>query len=171
MFRLAHYLLPAPLADFGSDVFHETYAGFLLALQEGRIKVICGSESLEANSPNDRMCHAYLSRSLWRRCRRLREDQPFASRSLADWWGKRLYSQEPGPVQNFRREELRTLVREAIDRLPPPMRDVVRLHDLFEIGRQDVANELGIPLGTVHSRLSRARALLADSLNGVLERL
>ena len=48
--------------------------------------------------------------------------------------------------------------------LPPAFRDVVCLVDLEERSYRDAATELGVPVGTVMSRLHRGRRLLAESL-------
>jgi RNA polymerase sigma-70 factor (ECF subfamily) len=50
--------------------------------------------------------------------------------------------------------------------LPPAFRDVVCLVDLEERSYRDAATELGVPVGTVMSRLHRGRRLLAESLEG-----
>ncbi|MGI8691795.1 MAG: SigE family RNA polymerase sigma factor [Geodermatophilaceae bacterium] len=55
------------------------------------------------------------------------------------------------------------LVR-ALARLPLPQRQVVVLHYLYDLRIETVANELGVPVGTVKSRLSRSRAVLAPLL-------
>ncbi|MGJ7611983.1 MULTISPECIES: sigma-70 family RNA polymerase sigma factor [unclassified Variovorax] len=52
----------------------------------------------------------------------------------------------------------------AIDALPPLYREVVVLRELEEMRYEDIARIAGVPLGTVMSRLSRARALLRESL-------
>lgn len=52
----------------------------------------------------------------------------------------------------------------AIDALPPVYREVVVLRELEEMRYEDIARIVGVPLGTVMSRLSRARALLRESL-------
>ena len=49
------------------------------------------------------------------------------------------------------------LVQAAIGRLSPPFREVVLLADLEEMKYQEIAETLGIPIGTVMSRLARAR--------------
>jgi RNA polymerase sigma-70 factor, ECF subfamily len=49
------------------------------------------------------------------------------------------------------------MVQEAIAKLPATFRDVLLLADLEEMRYQEVADVLGIPMGTVMSRLSRAR--------------
>jgi RNA polymerase sigma-70 factor, ECF subfamily len=58
------------------------------------------------------------------------------------------------------------MVRAAVDRLPPEQRDVVALVMLEEFSYRDAADALGLPIGTVMSRLSRAKAALAKILTG-----
>jgi len=55
-------------------------------------------------------------------------------------------------------------VTSALEQLPPTFRDVVRLVDVEELSYKDAATELSVPLGTVMSRLHRARRLLATAL-------
>lgn len=62
------------------------------------------------------------------------------------------------------RETLEAL-RRAVAALPRRYREVVALCDLEEIDYADAAAALGCPIGTVRSRLHRARALLLDKLN------
>ncbi len=61
-------------------------------------------------------------------------------------------------------EELRELLDQELTRLPEHYREVVVLCDLEGRGRQEVAELLGCPEGTVASRLARARALLQRRL-------
>lgn len=58
------------------------------------------------------------------------------------------------------REQVIACVRAAVARLPMGQRQVLTLVDLEEFGYADVADILAIPVGTVMSRLSRARASL-----------
>jgi RNA polymerase sigma-70 factor (ECF subfamily) len=62
------------------------------------------------------------------------------------------------------REGIEALHR-AIRTLPRRYREVVVLCDLEEVDYADAANVLSCPIGTVRSRLHRARALLLDKLN------
>ena len=55
----------------------------------------------------------------------------------------------------------------ALDALPTQFAAVVRLVDLEERSYKDAANELAVPVGTVMSRLFRARRLLAQKLTEV----
>ena len=53
---------------------------------------------------------------------------------------------------------------EALQALPLAQRKVVVLHHLLDLPIDRVAAELGVPAGTVKSRLARARAALAAQL-------
>lgn len=55
-------------------------------------------------------------------------------------------------------------VETAIDDLPPDWATVLRLRAVEEMSTQEIADALGIPFGTVLSRLSRARARLVSRL-------
>jgi RNA polymerase sigma-70 factor (ECF subfamily) len=66
----------------------------------------------------------------------------------------------------IRRSEIET-VRRAIAALPARYREVVVLCELEEIAYEEAARVLGCPVGTVRSRLNRARALLKARLAGV----
>ena len=57
----------------------------------------------------------------------------------------------------------------ALDRIPPDFRAVVLLADVEEFSYKEVAGILKIPIGTVMSRLSRARKLLRDELAAVAQ--
>jgi len=54
------------------------------------------------------------------------------------------------------------LVQEALGRLPVPYREVVLLCEFEEMSYQEISATLSIPIGTVMSRLSRARRALRD---------
>jgi len=54
------------------------------------------------------------------------------------------------------------LVREALDHLPVPYREVILLCDMEEMSYQEIAEAIGIPIGTVMSRLSRARQAMRE---------
>jgi RNA polymerase sigma-70 factor, ECF subfamily len=56
------------------------------------------------------------------------------------------------------------LVRRAISTLPASYREVVVLCELEEMSYEEAAASLGCPVGTIRSRLHRARAILLDKL-------
>lgn len=57
-------------------------------------------------------------------------------------------------------------LHEAVASLPEPYREIVVMHHLEELSYEEIAEALACPLGTVRSRLSRARDLLARKLAG-----
>ena len=75
------------------------------------------------------------------------------------------YSADPTPDEAYDRRELVARVRAAVARLPVGQRQVVTLVDLEEFSYGDVAAILGVPIGTVMSRLCRARIALRERLH------
>ena len=65
---------------------------------------------------------------------------------------------------DFARDEMIGLVRQAVLSLPPNYREVAVLCDLEEMSYSDAAVALDCAVGTVRSRLHRARALLTQKL-------
>jgi len=63
------------------------------------------------------------------------------------------------------REGLGDEVGAALASLPPEFRAVVELVDLGDMSYREVATQLGCPIGTVMSRLHRARKQLQESLS------
>lgn len=61
-------------------------------------------------------------------------------------------------------DEVTTLLHRTLRELPERYRDAIVLCDLEERNYEDVARLVGCPIGTVRSRLHRARALLAAKL-------
>ena len=68
----------------------------------------------------------------------------------------------PGDATAIADDSLRALLAA----LPRSLHDAVSLHYLAELPLADVAAVLGVPVGTVKSRLSRARSLLRAHLDG-----
>jgi RNA polymerase sigma-70 factor, ECF subfamily len=54
-------------------------------------------------------------------------------------------------------------VRAVIERLPEHIREVLVLRDVQDLSYQEIANILGVPIGTVMSRLARARKSFAEA--------
>lgn len=72
------------------------------------------------------------------------------------WWGN--------PEQEFLDGLVREDLQAAFDALPEAFRTVVVLVDIRGMSYREVAEQLGVPVGTVRSRLSRGRALLQRQL-------
>jgi RNA polymerase sigma-70 factor (ECF subfamily) len=52
----------------------------------------------------------------------------------------------------------------AIEAIPEPFREAVVLRDLEDLSYAEIAEATGVPIGTVMSRLSRGRSMLAKEL-------
>jgi RNA polymerase sigma factor (sigma-70 family) len=66
-----------------------------------------------------------------------------------------------GPAELLLRSEAVAAVRAGMEELPPDMREVVILCVLEEMSYEQAAQVLAVPVGTVRSRLHRAKARLA----------
>jgi RNA polymerase sigma-70 factor (ECF subfamily) len=63
------------------------------------------------------------------------------------------------------RSDLRQL-DQLIEELPPPLREVIVLRELHELDYRQIAEVTGVPIGTVMSRLHRARSALRRAWEG-----
>jgi len=68
--------------------------------------------------------------------------------------------ESPGPADEIARSQVTAAFRRALLELPLQHREIIALCDLEELPYQTVAGILDCPIGTVRSRLHRARALL-----------
>ncbi len=84
--------------------------------------------------------------------------------ALPDDSGDRLAGREPGPERAFEHLNLDLDVQAALDQLPPQFRAAVVLCDIEGLSYEEIADALDIKLGTVRSRIHRARAMLRESL-------
>ena len=63
--------------------------------------------------------------------------------------------------------ELRAQIQEALKQVSPELREAVILRDLEDMDYKDIAEVLGVPQGTVKSRISRGRSELAKLLKRI----
>jgi RNA polymerase sigma-70 factor (ECF subfamily) len=70
-----------------------------------------------------------------------------------------------GEALLMNRSDLRRLDR-LIEALPMPLREAIVLRELHELGYREIAEITGVPIGTVMSRLHRARLLLRRNWDG-----
>ncbi len=103
--------------------------------------------------------------------RRLERERPFLSLVSSE------DENDASPIENLivpgdllndltRRETIES-VRQAVLALPAHYREVVVLCDLHEMSYQDAAEVLGCAIGTIRSRLHRARAILVERLQSL----
>ena len=128
---------------------HEALAGFRgeSSLKTWILRIVW---RLSLNRRRDR------ARSPWRRLGLHRTDEEAGERLSA--------AAGEGPEARLLTRETQRLVREQIDELPPPLREVLILHGFEQLGYEEIARVLDIPVGTVSSRIHGARRRLAAAL-------
>jgi len=84
------------------------------------------------------------------------------TREIAAW--------DPDPEERFSREELHTILAEAIDGLAPIYRTVFTLRDVDGLSTEETAEALELTVPAVKSRLLRARLQLRDTLTRFFKR-
>lgn len=90
--------------------------------------------------------------------RRPRED------SLDEERGAPAAAAEASTEAELLRYDEREVLDRALERLPDEFREAIVLRELEGMSYKDIASALGVPIGTVMSRLSRGRRLLLESL-------
>ena len=142
--RMARHLMHS------DDLAHDAVQEALFALWSGDV---C--------PPNPRawLVHAVVHRCLHTlRChRRRRHREEEACRQCSELL-------VADPLLLAQQAELRSVVQEALASLPPAQREILVLREIEDLDYQGIANELGVALGTVRSRLSRARLALREVL-------
>jgi len=83
---------------------------------------------------------------------------------------EQLPSRADGPYQALERSERVRLVHRGLQALPANIREPLVMCDLQGLAYEDIAEALGVPLGTVKSRINRGRVELAKRLLGRVRR-
>jgi len=76
-----------------------------------------------------------------------------------------LVSEEPSPTAQINTDERRDWIGRAVENLAQPLRDVVQLVYFQDLKYREAAEALGIPVGTVKSRMHAAVAKLNEAWN------
>lgn len=141
---------PEIAADVAQDAFLRMYEG--LPSFDGRAKFMTWSIRVTLNC-----VYSHLRREKLRRHARLPENEH----------GINLGATESDPMERLDRLTLRRDVVTALGSLDLQARAIIVLRDLQGLDYADIAEVLGTPIGTVKSRLFRARAALRFSLEGL----
>ena len=99
-----------------------------------------------------------ILRNIW--LNQLRKERGFPGLAERDCAGVPQHD----PHQQLMRKVETEQVREAIRQLPDDFREVIFLREYEELSYREIAKLVGCPVGTVMSRLARARARLRDLL-------
>ena len=146
----------------GSEVFAEdvTQDVFLALMREG-----CQFDPVRGS------VRSYLyGMARHRVLRRLERERAHAHVPLEEDEGRtfeELSSGADDPFADLAREEMVSLVRQAVLSLPAHFREVIVLCHLQEMNYAEAAEVVSCPVGTVRSRLARARTLLVGKLRAL----
>ena len=133
------------------DMVHDT----LVALMRERISF----------DPAQGSVFGYLCGVLRHRVsRHFRQQRRWVALNIDDDSSQAHAAESGGPADEIARSEITAAFRRAMLELPLPHREVIALCDLEELPYATVAGILDCPVGTVRSRLHRARALLTIRL-------
>jgi RNA polymerase sigma-70 factor (ECF subfamily) len=97
-------------------------------------------------------------------------EEAFSSRAGETHPEAQLVSEEPSAEALLIGAQERARVLDALARLPPAFREVLVLREIEELSYGEIADVIGSPIGTVMSRLSRARAELRAALAASIEK-
>ena len=100
----------------------------------------------------------------WRR--RHKADQVSLDQQVAAHGDLRQPGEHTSPDRAYARKELAEKLWTALDRLPFDQRTVIVLREIDGLRYDDIAFSLGVAVGTVKSRLTRARQALRQQLQG-----
>jgi RNA polymerase sigma factor (sigma-70 family) len=75
--------------------------------------------------------------------------------------------QEPqtSPEKMILQQQDRSTIRRLVEELPEPFREAIVLREMNDLSYKEIAEVAGVPVGTVMSRLARARAMLRSAWN------
>ncbi|MBE7000956.1 MAG: sigma-70 family RNA polymerase sigma factor [Clostridia bacterium] len=79
-----------------------------------------------------------------------------------------LPDQSYDPELRYEQKELQNTIRQAVEALPPISREIIILRDVHDMSYTEIAEALNIELGTVRSRLARARIKLRNKLKKMM---
>jgi len=139
--------------------------------QEAMVRIMEGLPSFDARARLStwvirvtmNLCISYLRKRKVRRQSSL--DAVLDSDTGSAVVGRRLTGEgEPQPGDRVEQQESRETVIRALEQIDPQMRAVLVLRDMHDLDYQQIAEVIESPVGTVKSRLFRARAALRDAI-------
>jgi RNA polymerase sigma-70 factor, ECF subfamily len=137
------------------------------AMQEAMIAVVRGLGTFDGQATFSTWVYRVATNACLDELRRKRRR---AADSLDAGYGDDGAAQEPtsatpvhdGPIT------AQMVVRDALAKLPEEYRAAVVLRDIADLDYQEISESLGVPVGTVKSRIARGRSLLAGMLGNQL---
>ena len=72
---------------------------------------------------------------------------------------------QASPEKAMLRQQDSAPIRRLVEELPEPFREAIVLREMNDLSYKEIAEVAGVPVGTVMSRLARARAMLRSAWN------
>jgi RNA polymerase sigma-70 factor (ECF subfamily) len=137
-------------------------------VQETYLRAIGAKKELRPNS-NLRAWMFTILRNVWlNQVRRRRTGPQVISADGDQQTANSIIEPGQGAHQKYESNELRDQVRAAIMQLPEEFSEIILLREYEELPYQEIATVLNCPIGTVMSRLARARSRLRVLLSALL---
>jgi RNA polymerase sigma-70 factor (ECF subfamily) len=73
------------------------------------------------------------------------------------------------PERELMRQEIERTVMRVVERLPQELREAITLREVDGLSYEDIAERMGCPIGTVRSRIFRAREAIDEELRPLLD--
>ncbi len=83
---------------------------------------------------------------------------------VSEEFGVSFESNEDAPDARLRRKDVEKALKVALAKLPTEYRKAIVLREIYDYDYEQIAEKLNVPVGTVRSRLHRARASLRKAL-------
>jgi RNA polymerase sigma-70 factor (ECF subfamily) len=137
-------------------------------VQETYVRAMIAMRRLRAGS-NIKSWLLVIMRNIWlNELRRQRKIPKMVEIDVDEATANVVVETSKGPQALYEGKLEREQVREAIQHLPVDFREVILLREYEELSYQEIASVLGCPVGTVMSRLARARSKLRPLLSSML---
>jgi RNA polymerase sigma-70 factor (ECF subfamily) len=144
---------PGEADELAADVFTAAFDG------RARYRAVCGSARP--------WLYGIASNLLAKR--RRSEQRALRAHARAGGTAERPGDEYEAALERADAEALSAAVAAALARLRAPERDTLLLYALSDLSYEEVAFALDVPIGTVRSRLARARARASKDLAGLIE--
>jgi len=134
-------------------------------VQDAYVRALAGFDAYRGGDPRAWILTIVRNRFYdWARERKLKATAPLSAvgddgEDDFDYWDP----DQQTPEDALARKDEAASVQSMVDGLPPRLREVIVLKEMEDLSYRQIAEITGAPMGTVMSRLSRARALLAET--------
>lgn len=139
-------------------------------LQEAMLRIFKGLNTFRGDSSFSTWVYRIVSNACLDSHRRKKGRQNDSLDELSEV-GVEPVDRQAGPEESAERSELKRELSKAIEKLPYELKQPLVLRDIHGLSYEEIADTLEINVGTVRSRLFRARAKLRDYLSAFRELL